>query len=173
MTRFSARTINSSTVPVPLGSIWDIITDPNTLADLTPLVRTIEASGTQWLWTLNGIGALGIEVAPTFTERMRFVEGRRIIFEHDPPPGTKEQAAVDGVYDLAPTPGAPDESTDLKIDLTLSIELPLPRISRAAVEPIIKSTMRITGRQFAANLYERLDLDPATATIVEHTTPQG
>jgi len=167
MTRFSARTISSSTVPVSADTIWEILTDPTALAELTPLVRSIEASGPQWLWTLNGIEALGVSIAPTFTETMRFVDGRRIVFEHDPPPGTKEQAAVDGVYDITPTPGATRESTDLEIDLTLSVELPLPRLARPAVEQVIKSTMRLTGRQFASNLYERLGLDPATATIDE------
>ncbi len=168
MTRFSARTISASTVPVSSDRIWDILTNPSALAELTPLVRSIEASGEQWLWTLNGIEALGIKIEATFTETMRFVDGRKIVFEHDPPPGTQEYAAVDGVYDITP---AGDESTDLEVDLTLSVELPLPRLSRPAVDRVIKSTMRITGRQFATNLYERLGLDPARATIVERSIP--
>jgi hypothetical protein len=31
--------------------------------------------------------------------------------------------------------------------------------------------MRVTGRQFASNLYERLGLDPATAEINELSPP--
>lgn len=168
MTRFSARTISASTVPVSSDEIWDILTDPSVLAELTPLVRSIEASGSQWLWTLNGIEALGIKIEAAFTESMKFVDGRQIVFEHDPPPGEKEHAAVDGVYDITPND---DHSTDLQVDLTLSVELPVPRLARPAVERVIKSTMRITGRQFATNLYERLGLDPATATIVERAIP--
>lgn len=164
MAWFSARTISATTVPVASDQIWAILTDPTALADLTPLVRSIEASGSEWLWTLNGIEALGVKLEAAFTESMQFTEGRQIVFAHDPPPGTKERAAVDGIYDLAPVDS---ESTDLKVDLTLSVELPLPRLSRHAVDRVISTTMRATGQQFASNLYERLGLDPATATITE------
>lgn len=164
MAWFSARTVSSSTVPVASDRIWDVLTDPTTLAELTPLVKSIEASGSQWLWTLNGIEALGIKIEAAFTESMTFTEKRQIVFAHDPPPGKKEHAAVDGIYDLSP---AGDQATNLEIDLTLSVELPLPRLARPAVERVVSSAMRLTGQQFASNLYERLGLDPATAKITE------
>ena len=41
MTWFSARNISMSTVPVRSEAIWELITDPAMLADLTPLVRSI------------------------------------------------------------------------------------------------------------------------------------
>lgn len=144
--------------------MWDVLTDPTTLAELTPLVRSIEASGSQWLWTLNGIEALGTKIEAAFTETMEFTDGRQIVFIHDPPPGKREHAAVDGIYDLSP---AGPQATDLKIDLKLSVDLPLPRLSRFAVEKVMMSTMRLTGKQFATNLYERLGLDPDTAKIDE------
>lgn len=168
MAQFSARTISASTVPVASEQIWDILTDPGALADLTPLVRSIEASGTKWLWKLNGIEALGMKVEAAFTESMEFIDGRQIVFAHDPPGGHKELAAVDGIYDVIP---AGLDATDLKVDLTLSVELPLPRLARSAVEKVILSTMRVTGRQFATNLYERLGLDPTTAEIRELSLP--
>lgn len=168
MTQFAARTISASTVPVPPNQIWEILTDPDLLAELTPLIRSIEASGSRWLWTLNGIEALGMKVEAAFTERMEFTDGRQIVFTHDPPQGKKELAAVEGIYDL--TPAGPS-STDLRVDLTLSVDLPLPRMARPAVERVILTTMRATGRQFASNLYERLELDPKTAEINELSLP--
>ncbi len=168
MTWFSARTVSASTVPVSTDQMWDVLTDPTTLAELTPLVSSIEASGSQWLWTLNGIEALGTKIEAAFTETMEFNDGCQIVFTHDPPPGKREHAAVDGIYDLE---AAGPEVTDLRIDLKLSVDLPLPRLSRFAVEKIMLSTMRLTGQHFATNLYKRLDLDPTTANIEELSLP--
>lgn len=134
------------------------------LAALTPLVRSIEASGPTWTWTLNGIEGLGLKVEPVFTERMEFTEGRQIVFAHDPPAGVTERAAVEGTYDLEPEG---DQATGLQVDLVLSVELPLPGLARPAVERVMHSTMRITGKRFASNLYEELGLDPAQVTITE------
>ena len=155
-------------VPVSSDRIWAVLTDPAILAELTPLVRSIEASGARWRWRLHGVEALGMRVEATFTESMRFVDGTQIVFAHDPPAGEKERAAVDGVYDVTPT--GPDD-THLQVDLTLSFELPLPRLSRPAVERVVLSTMRLTGQQFASNLYVRLGLDPNDATIAELAHP--
>lgn len=168
MTWFSARTISASTVPVSSNDMWDVLTSPATLAELTPLVHSIEATGSHWRWRLHGIEALGMRVEAAFTESMTFIGGSQIVFAHDPPPGKRERAAVDGIYDVIPT--GPD-TTDLRVDLTLSFELPLPRLSRPAVERIVLSTMRVTGQQFASNLYERLGLDPAEASIIECSLP--
>jgi carbon monoxide dehydrogenase subunit G len=168
MTWFSARNISMSTVPVRSEAIWELITDPAMLADLTPLVRSIEATSSHWVWTLNGIEALGLKVEAVFTERMEFVDQRHIVFAHDPPAGSRERAAVEGVYDLAPNG---DEATDLRVDLTLLVDLPLPRLSRHAVTPVLLSTMRATGQRFASNLYEQLGLDPATVSVTELPQP--
>lgn len=164
MTLFSARNLSSSTVPAPAGEIWQAITDPATLAALTPLVRSIEASGSHWTWTLEGIGSLGLNVDAVFTERMEFTEGRQIIFSHDPPAGTIEIAGLEGVYDLSTLS---DDRTHLAVDLALSIDLPLPELSRKAVDGVLQSMMRATGRMFASNLYEHLGLDPSTVEITE------
>jgi carbon monoxide dehydrogenase subunit G len=164
MTRFSARNISMSTVPVSSDEIWQLITDPGMLADLTPLIRSIEATGSQWEWALNGIEALGLKVEAVFTERMEFIDQRQIIFTHDPPIGSRERAGVEGIYDLTP---AGRKATGLQVDLTLFVDLPLPGLSRRAVEPVLLSTMRATGQRFASNLYEQLGLDPATVSVIE------
>lgn len=166
MSWFSARNISLSNVPVDVDRIWECITDPTTLASLTPLVRSIEAVDAHWVWTLNGIEGLGLNIEAVFTERMDFTEKTQIVFTHEPADGSRERAGVEGVYDLTP---AEEHSTDLQVDLTLRVDLPLPRLSRPAVEHIIHSTMRLTGQRFAANLYEHLGLDPADVSITELT----
>lgn len=164
MTVFSARNASSSTVPASVDEIWQLLTDPDTLASLTPLVQSIEASGSHWTWTLNGIAALGLSVDAEFTERMEFTEGRQIVFSHDPPADANELAGLEGVYDLTPV----DEgTTHLAVDLSLSIDVPLPGLSRRAVEGVLQSMMQATGKRFAANLYEYLGLDPSTVNITE------
>ena len=157
-----------STVPVRSDEIWQLITDPGALADLTPLVRSIEATGSQWEWALNGIEALGLKVEAVFTERMEFIDQRQIIFTHDPPIGSRERAGVEGVYDLTSNGR---KATNLQVDLTLLVDLPLPGLSRHAVERVLLSTMRATGQRFASNLYEQLGLDPATVSVTEVPQP--
>lgn len=163
---FSARNTSSSMVPAPSGDIWELLTDPSALADMTPLVTSIEANGTHWTWTLDGIAALGLSVDAVFTERMEFTEGRQIVFSHDPPAETHELAGLEGVYDLTPVG---HDATHLAVDLALSIDVPLPGFAGSAVEGVLRSMMRATGRVFATNLYERLGLDPSTVDITERT----
>ncbi len=54
---------------------------------------------------------------------MTFDEPARITFRHDPPAGAAERAGAEGVYDLIEL--GPD-ATQLSIDITLHVELPLP-----------------------------------------------
>ena len=167
MTWFSARNVSASTVPVPVADIWQHLTDPGTLADLTPLIHSIEEVDDRWRWKLHGIEGLGVGIEAVFTERMDFTEQRQIVFTHDPPEDVRERAAVEGVYDLEPS----GDATDLHIDLTLSVDLPLPSLTRPAVETIMLTTMRTTGKRFAANLYGLLGLDPATVDVNELNPP--
>lgn len=159
--RFEARNISEAVVPAPVEAIWDVLRSPQTLAELTPLLDGISVDGDHWCWRLGGFSALGVEVAPSFTERMEFVEHESIRFTHDPPSGEHERAGANGLYTL--TRLDPDR-TGLAIDLTLHVELPLPRASRRAVERIMSSTMVRTGDVFAERLYRRLDIDPSTAS---------
>lgn len=170
MAWFSVRNISMSTVPVEAQDIWVLITDPGQLAALTPLIHSIDAEGSSWVWRLHGMEALGLRIDAVFTEHMAFTDQSRIVFTHEPPDGSHERAGVDGVYDLTPVT---DNETELRVDLTLSVDLPLPRLSARAVEGIISSTMRATGHRFAANLYERLGLDPKTAAVTELPNPRS
>lgn len=163
MATFSSRNVSSAVLPVARHRIWQLVSDPVALAHLTPLVDHIEVDGDTWCWTLTGIAALGVSIAPSFTERMRFVPEERIEFRHEPPgPERRERAGAEGVY-LLDSLG--DTSTRLDIDITLCVELPLPGFARGAVERVMAATMQRTGDAFAANLYARLGVDPATVTV--------
>ncbi len=161
MAIFTARNVSASLVPVSAERIWTHISDPVSLTALTPLVRSIVVDGNLWRWQLAGIEALGVHVAPAFTERMEFIEPRLIRFNHQAREGEHERAGADGTYELTPQ----GDGTELKVDIALTIELPLPRLSAVAVEKVMKTSMQRTGKRFAVNLYHRLGLDPSTITI--------
>jgi carbon monoxide dehydrogenase subunit G len=153
MTRFSATTESTAVVAADRDDIWDVLTDPALLAELTPLLRRIDADGDRWRWEMTGLEVLGVGFSPTFTERMSWVPGRRIGFTHEPPAGVGEQAGAEGHYELADTP----EGTLLSIVLRLDVELPLPRLAAPAVRSVMGATMRAMGDRFSANLLAHLD----------------
>ena len=157
MTTFSSRNRSVANVPALPDQIWEVLRDPVTLAELTPLVDRIETDGSLWRWTLAGISGLGMEIAPTFSERMTFVPTSRIEYRHEPPPGKNERAGANGTY-LITQVG--DSRSKLYIDITLCVELPLPGFGRRAVERIMAATMQRTGDGFASNLYALLEIDP-------------
>lgn len=161
MATFTARNISTSTVPVTADRIWAHISNPASLTALTPMVRSIVVEGDLWRWQLAGIEALGVSVAPTFTERMEFIEPRLIRFSHETTDGDHERAGADGTYELTQR----GDETELKVDIALTVELPLPRLSARAVESVMKASMQRAGKRFAVNLYHRLGLDPATIVI--------
>lgn len=168
MARFRTRNRSHGEVPVSLQRVWEILTDPDALTELTPVLAGITADGDRWCWQLAGIRALGVEVAPSFTERMTFDPPSRIEFRHEPPAGSTERAGAEGVYEL--TEVGPDR-THLSIDITVHVDLPLPAVSRRAVERVMTATMARTGDVFAERLARRLGLDPADVTqetIVDH-----
>lgn len=163
MTAFSSRDVSTAIVPAARDEIWAIVSDPDALAELTPLIESIRPAGNLWTWQLKGISALGVSVAPSFTERMHLTAPELMEYVHEPPAGTDELAGAHGTYrltEVSPT------STRLEIDITLCAELPIPKLGRRAVEKVMATTMRRTGDAFAERLYERLGIDGAD--WVEH-----
>jgi carbon monoxide dehydrogenase subunit G len=157
MTTFSSQNTSVAEVPASREAIWSVLRDAQALADVTPLVRAIDVDGDRWTWHLRGISALGLSVTPSFTELMTFDEPREIRFAHRPPDGRAERAGANGVYTLTELDR---HRTRVAIDITLCVELPLPRLSRRAVEAVMATTMQRTGDRFSANLYRRLHIDP-------------
>lgn len=153
MTRFEATNRSREVVAAERERIWQVLTDPQLLAELAPLVADISAQGDRWCWQLAGISAMGVSVAPSFTERMDFTPQERIEFTHAPPPdGPPERAGADGVYELADAEGG----TLLSIELTIHVDLPLPRMARGGVERVMAASMERTGDAFARNLLDHL-----------------
>ncbi len=167
MATFSSRNVSVAVVPAPRERIWSVLRDADVLASLTPLVRAIEvteqgADSDVWTWHLVGISAIGVSVTPTFTELMTFDAPKEIRFTHQPPEGRSERASANGFYRLE---SSENDSTRLSVDITLCVELPLPRLARRAVEATMGSMMQRTGDRFASNLYRTLDIDPNDVTL--------
>lgn len=152
MATFSIRDSNRDALSAPRDEVWPVMEDPDLIAQLMPLVDRIEVRGEHWRWCLANVGALGVSVSPCFTVAMTIVEPERIEFRHDPPPGARERAGASGAYGLVPFDGG----TVLDIDLEMSVELPLPRLSRGAVQQVMATTTRIAGDRFFANLCAHL-----------------
>lgn len=152
MNTFAANNTSAAVVRAPRPDIWAILTDPDKLAELTPLVRTIQADGDLWFWSLAGIKGLGMDVAPSFTETMSFTPQERIDYSHTPPPDANEWAGADGWYRLEDHP----TGTTVSISITLHVDLPLPRLSARAVEGVMHQAMVRTGDAFARNLDREL-----------------
>lgn len=164
MTRFTATTSAEAVVAAPRQQIWDILVDPAKIAELTPFLKRVSADGDHWRWEMSGLDVLGVKVAPAFTERMVFDELERIEFHHDPPAGATERSGVEGWYDLSdadPGDGAGGPATHLATSLEITLDLPLPRLSRPAVVSAMKGVMGTMGDRFSANLLRELGLEQA------------
>lgn len=159
MNTFSATTESTAVVAVERARIWAVLTDPVLLPTLTPLLKSIDATGDLWRWHLMSISALGVSIAPAFTERMHFTDEREIVYEHEAPAGAVERTGADGWYRLTDVEGG----TRLEISLTLHVDLPLPRTAGPAVRRVMSTTMARTGERFSANLLRHLGVDEATS----------
>jgi carbon monoxide dehydrogenase subunit G len=152
MVIFTGTVESGADITAAREAVWAALTDPVLLPKLTPLLTSIDADGDVWRWHMMRIAALGVSVAPVFTEKMTFDHGRRISYEHQPPPGTRERAGAHGEYELSDIDGG----THLRIKLSLCLDLPLPRSARGPVTSIIRAMMNRTGERFSANLLEHL-----------------
>jgi carbon monoxide dehydrogenase subunit G len=157
MNRFSATTESEAVVAAERSAIWAALTDPVLLPKLTPLLQRIETDGDVWRWHMLGIAVLGVGISPIFTERMRFDEGRRIDYSHEPPKGVIERTGAEGWYALSDVQGG----TRLAISLTLHVELPLSKVAAPAVTRVMKGTMQRTGDRFSTNLLHHLRVEGA------------
>jgi carbon monoxide dehydrogenase subunit G len=153
MATFRAQTHAEAVVLAPQQDIWAALVDPHLMAELTPFLKRITADGDHWRWEMSGIDVLGLKVAPAFTEKMVFTEPDRIEFHHDPPAGTTERSGVEGWYDLRPERRG---GTFLATDLTISLDLPLPRAAAPAVRATMKKVIDTMGDRFSRNLLNHL-----------------
>lgn len=151
MTRFSAQNQSAATLKSSRGKIWDVLTDPVLLPELTPYLHNIEVDGDRWTWNVAKVPLLGKSIGTCFTEVMTFEEPRRIGFKHDPE-RSEEHSAVEGEYILEEA----GTGTRVSIELHVSVDLPFSRVMRPAVEGGMRAVMALMGRRFAHNLLRHL-----------------
>lgn len=152
MTRFSVSTESQESVSSDRQRVWAVLTDPGLVARMTPYVRGIDADGDRWTWHLVHIPLLGSMVSPSFTEVMTWDEPSRIDFVHDPE-RTDEKAGVEGRYLLTETP----TGTHLRIELTITVDLPFPKLARPAVHTAMRAVIATMGVRFAHNFARHLE----------------
>jgi carbon monoxide dehydrogenase subunit G len=152
MTWFEATQRSEGTVPHTRETVWKVLTDPDALAELTPVVERIEPGPEHWRWCLRTVPLLGHRVDPSFTERMDFRAPERIDYRHEPPAPDAERAGVDGWYTLTEV----EDGTHLAIGLTVKVNLPLPRVAAPAVTTAMRAVIGATGMGFERNFTRRL-----------------
>ncbi len=153
MATFSSSTTAEAVVPVARERVWEVLTDPDLVARLTPFISSITTDGDDhWIWHMSGLTVLGKGFEATFTERMTLEEGKRIEFSHDPPQGQKERAGVHGWYALADHA----EGVLLETSMEICVDLPLPRVSGGAVRTAMKGVIGQMGNRFSKNLLHHL-----------------
>lgn len=144
MAWFTASTTSDGLVSASREDVWEVLTDPGTVARLTPFVRSITAEGEHWRWEMTSVPVLGRAFTPSFTELMVFDRPARIDYTHAPPEDRTEQAGVEGCYRLTER----EAGTHLLIELRVSADLPLPRASGPAVRTAMRAVMGTMGIGF-------------------------
>jgi carbon monoxide dehydrogenase subunit G len=153
MASFSTTTSSGATITAEVDAVWDVLTDPEQIARLTPFLNSVTPQGDEhWVWQLHKVPVLGKSFSFTFRERMDFDEPRRIDFTHDPAPGAEEAAGVVGWYRLAPR----SAGTHLETSMTITVELPFPGLVRPAVNTAMKGVVAVMGQRFSHNLLAHL-----------------
>ena len=151
MTHFSAHNSSSATLKSPREKVWQALTDPELLPELTPYLHRIDVEGDRWTWHVAKVPLLGRSIGTTFTEVMTFEEPRRIVYKHDPE-RVDEHSAVEGEYILEEA----GQGTRVSIDIDVTVDLPFGRVTRPAVEAGMRAVMALMGRRFAHNLLRHL-----------------
>ena len=152
MATFSGRRHDVAEVPYPVEAVWELLVDSAEVARMTPLVHSIEVDDQgRWVWHLRKVPLLGRGIDLTMTEEMDFTPTSRIEFRHGPL-GGGSRAGAEGHYALESVAGR----TRLEIDLTVRAQLPVPGVTRAAVQPAMHGVLAQMGHRFAANMLAEL-----------------
>lgn len=154
MATFSATKVSEATVAHERDLVWDVLTDPAAIAELTPMVRSITADGDLWRWQLTRIPVLGQSFELGFTEAMAYEPKSSITFTHAPPATAPERAGTDGRYDLSDAEAK--GSTHLRIELTVTVDLPFPRLAKPAVQATMQGVLAAMGSGFGRAIEKEL-----------------
>ena len=158
MTRFTSSTESTAVITADRDEVWEMLTDPDTVARLTPLLQRIEVRDDLWIWHMGSIPGLPVKFAPTFTERMKQTPKERIEYEHAPE-GGKEPAAVKGWYSLEDH----EQGVKLGIYLEICVALPLPKVAGGTVTKVMDKVMQQMGDRFAKRMMAELDAHEVAA----------
>ncbi|MFC7485737.1 hypothetical protein ACOCJ7_04355 [Knoellia sp. CPCC 206453] len=153
MATFSATKVSEATVEHPRDLVWDVLTDAAAIARLTPLVHSITAKGDLWRWQLVRIPVLGQSFELGFTEAMSYDPKTTITFAHAPSGKDSERAGTDGRYDLS---DAGTGSTHLRIELTVTVDLPFPRLAKPAIQATMQGVLAAMGSGFGRAIDKEL-----------------
>jgi carbon monoxide dehydrogenase subunit G len=160
VTIFRVSTASTATIDADRQRVWAALTDPDLIVRLTPYLSRIDAASDhgehRWTWHLVRIPLLGSMVSPSFTEVMTFDEPSRIDFVHDPE-RSDEKAGVDGRYVLKEA----RQGTDLSIELSITVELPFPKVARPAVHTAMRAVIATMGARFSHHLVRHVAADDA------------
>lgn len=155
MPRFTQTVRSDDRIRTAPEDVWAVLVDPVLLARMTPLVDAITVDGDRWRWQLTKVSGVGMTATPEFTTLMRVEEGRRIEFE--PAPEADDRASARGF--LTVEADGVDHMV-VAIDVTASVDLPLPRAMARPVTRVMFTTMRAGGSRFARNLLAHLGDPP-------------
>lgn len=150
MPTFAQRITADDVLDAAPEAVWPVFADPHQLAALAPLVDRIAAEGARWRWHLTGINRLGMTAAPVFTTLVA-VDGTAMDFAPDP--ARQERAAARGRLEVV---AAADGGTRVLLDLTATVELPLPALAERGVTRVMYTTLKAGGTRFADNLVAAL-----------------
>lgn len=150
---FSATKTSEATVDHPRDLVWDVLTDPAAIARLTPMVRSITATDDLWHWQLVNIPVLGQSFELGFTEAMTYEPKSAITFTHAPAGNGTERAGTKGRYDLS---DAGKGSTHLRIELTVTVDLPFPRLAKPAIQATMQGVLAAMGSGFGRSIEKEL-----------------
>lgn len=152
MATFTTSNRSVADVTADVNDVWEVLTDPDLLARLTPFLHSVTEHGEHWVWQLTKVPVLGTSFSFTFRELMAFDEPHRINFTHDPAPGAAETAGVVGYYALTPHP----RGTHLETSMTITVDLPFPGLLRPGVTAAMRGVIAIMGQRFGHNLLAHL-----------------
>ena len=152
MATFTTSNRSVADVTADVNDVWEVLTDPDLLAQLTPFLHSVTEHGEHWVWQLTKVPVLGTSFSFTFRELMDFDEPHRIDFTHDPAPGADEGAGVAGWYALAPHA----RGTHLETSMTITVDLPFPGLVRPAVTAAMRGVIALMGQRFGHNLLHHL-----------------
>ena len=152
MATFTAKKTSEAVVGYPRDLVWDVLTDPTTVAKLTPMVHTITETDKLWHWQLTRIPVLGQSFELGFTEAMTYDPKSRITFAHRPQ--GEERAGTNGHYELSDAEGK--KSTHLQIELAVTVDLPFPGLAKPAIQATMQAVLAAMGSGFARAIEKEL-----------------